>query len=95
MKIRPFGLGLVMRKVLASEGSTPASQLFIFALAPTFKDGEALVLRVGERKPERCVESGNDLAHRLFARRALRERLGGHGPVQRELAAAHLAAAFA
>ena len=71
---------------------------FVFALAEALIDLEAGLLRVrdGERlKLVRRAEAGNDLAHRLFARRAFGQRLGGQRAVQRERPAAHLALAVA
>ena len=43
----------------------------------------------------RRIEGGNNLAHRLFARRTLLQFRRAHRPAQSELAAADLAAAFA
>lgn len=52
------------------------------------RDGQGLEL-------VRRTEGGDDLAHRLLARRAVRERLGRERPVQGEFPAADLAVALA
>jgi hypothetical protein len=70
----------------------------VFTFAEAFIDLEASILRVRDRQRLELVrrgESGNDFAHRLLARRTIRERLGRQRTVQRELPAAHLAVAFA
>ena len=70
----------------------------IFALAEFFIDLEAGFLGVREGNGLELVrrtEIGNDFAHRLFARRTIRERLGRERTVQREFPAADLAVAFA
>ena len=69
---------------------------FVFALAELFIDLKAGFLRV--RKGDRLellrrAEAGNDFAHRLFARRAIRERFGRQRTVQSEFPAADLAVA--
>jgi hypothetical protein len=71
---------------------------FVFALAEFFIDLEAgfLGVREGDRlELVRRTEIGNDFAHRLPARGAVRERLGRKRTVQGELPAANLAVAFA
>ena len=71
---------------------------FVFALADFFKHGKPGLFRVGDGQRlefVRRIEGGNDLAHRLFARRTMRQRLGRKRSAQRELAAADLAVAFA
>ena len=76
----------------------PASLSLVFALADFFKHGEPGLFRVGDGERlelVRRIEGGNDLAHRLFARRTMRQRLGRQRAAQGELAAAHLAVAFA
>lgn len=70
----------------------------IFAFAKSFIDLEAGLFRVrdGERlELVRRTEIGKDFAHRLFARRTIRERLGRERTVQGEFPAADLAVAFA
>src|SRR5208282_536252 len=71
---------------------------FVFALADLFKHGETGLFRVGDGQRlelVRRIEGGNDFAHRLFARRTMRQRLGRKRPAQREFPAAYLAVAFA
>ena len=70
----------------------------VLALADLFEHGKPGLfgVRNGQRlELVRRIEGGNDLAHRLFARRAMRQRFGRERPAQRELPAAHLALAFA
>jgi hypothetical protein len=81
-------------RILALAGLLP----LIFALADLLEHGEAGFFRVrdGERlELVRRTETGKDFAHRLFARRTIRERLGRKRAVQGEFSAAHLAVAFA
>jgi hypothetical protein len=76
----------------------PTSLPFVFALADFFQHGEPGLFRVrdGQRlELVRRIEGGNDFAHRLFARRTMRQRLGRERPAQGELAAANHAVAFA
>ncbi len=71
---------------------------FIFALAEPFIDLETGLLRVRHRQRLELVrrtEVGKDFAHRFFAGRAMRERLGRERTVQREFPAADLAVALA
>ena len=71
---------------------------FVFAFAEALIDLEARLLGVGDGERlefVRRTEIGKDLAHRLLARRTIRERLGRERPVQREFPAADLAVAFA
>ena len=70
----------------------------VFALAEAFIDLESgfLCVRDGQRlELVRRAEAGDDLAHRLLARRAFRQRRGGQRAVQRECPAARLALALA
>ena len=70
----------------------PVSLPFVFALAEPLKHAETGLLGVGKGRRlqlGRRAEAGNDLAHRLFTGRTMRERLGRQRPVQRELASAH------
>lgn len=70
----------------------------VFAFVDAFEHREAGFLGVRHREWLEFggrAESGDDLAHGLFARRTMRERLGGQGTVQREPAAADLAVTFA
>ena len=83
---------------LSTFNSQPILLPLVFALAEFFIDLEAGFLRVreGDRlELLRRAEAGDDFAHRLFARRAMRERLGRQRPVQGEFPAADLAVAFA
>ena len=76
----------------------PASLSLVFALADFFKHGEPGLFRVGDGERlelVRRIEGGNDFAHRLFARRTMRQRLGRKRTVQSEFATAHLAVTFA
>lgn len=71
---------------------------FEFPFAEAFVDLEAsfLGIRDGEGfEFVRSAEAGNDLADRLFAGRAMGERLGGERSVQGEPATASGAVAFA
>jgi len=84
--------------VIQPLNSQPGLLPFVFALAETLEHGEPGLFRVrdGERfELVRRIEGGNDFAHRLFARRTMRQRLGRKRPAQREFPAAGLAAAFA
>ena len=86
-----------MPSTFASRPSTNLLSL-VFALADLFEHGEPRLLGVrnGQRlELVRRIEGGNDFAHRLFARRTMRQRLGRKRPAQGELSAADLAAAFA
>ena len=76
----------------------PASLSLVFALADFFKHGEPGLFRVGDGERlelVRRIEGGDDFAHRLPARGTMRQRLGRQRAAQGELAAAHLAVAFA
>ena len=78
--------------------SQPVLLPLVFALADLFEHGEPglLGVRDGERlELVRRIERGNDFAHRLLARRTMRQRLGRKRPAQGEFPAAHLAVAFA
>ena len=82
------------RTAVRSEGLLP----FVFAFAHLFEHGEAGFLRVGDGERLelfRRTERGENLAHRLLARRAIRQRLGGQWAVQGEFSTAHLAVTFA
>lgn len=70
----------------------------VFALADFFEHGEPglFCVRDGQRLEfVRRTETGKNFAHRLFARRTIRERLGRERTVQGEFPAADLAVAFA
>ena len=76
----------------------PASLPLVFTLAETLEHSEPglLGVRNGQRlELVRRIEGGNDFAHRLFARRTMRQRFGRKWPAQREFPAADLAAALA
>ena len=69
----------------------------VFALAQTLEHGKTGFFGVGDGHGFELMggaEVGNELPHRLFAGRAMRERLGRQRAVQREPAAADLALAF-
>ena len=85
-------------RLLTSDFCPAWSLPFVFALAEFFIDLKAGFLRVREGDRFgflRGTEIGNDFAHRLFARRTIRQRLGRERTVQGEFPAADLAVAFA
>jgi len=88
-----------VRFCLCSQLSTinfqPTSLPLIFALVHFFEHGEPGVFRAGKIVSFQRIEFGKDFAHRLFARGAIRERLGRERTVQGEFPAADLAVAFA
>lgn len=64
---------------LSTFSPQPASLPLVFALADFFEHGESGLFRVGDGQRlelVRRIEGGNDFAHRLFARRTMRQRLG-------------------
>src|SRR5437763_1806364 len=68
----------------------------VLSFAQTLEDGKPGLLRVrdGQRLEfHGRSEPGNNFAHGLFARRAIRQRLGRERPMQGEFSAAHLAVA--
>src|SRR6266536_1052095 len=74
--------------------TTCTSLPFVFTFAKPLQDREAGPLGVGNRERLQLgwrMECGDDLAHGLFAGRALSQRRGAQRPAQREGAAAHLA----
>ena len=69
---------------------------FVFAFADAFQDGEARFFRVGNGERfavKRCVEEGDDLLHRLFAKGASLQRRSVERPVERKMPAADPASA--
>jgi hypothetical protein len=73
----------------------PISLPLIFALVHFLEHGEPGVFCARGFISLQRVERGKDFAHRLLARRTIRERLGRKRTVQGEFPAADLAVAFA